>query len=533
MAQKSWPSDAPRRAPPPPAARRARARPSIATPVPVGRSSRSSSSKTSAGQGVDAGVAGADQRHAGLRRRGRGPARARASSSRQRRRVQALAGDQVGDQVEIEAVADDVVGLAQRLRRLGGAPAGAARADADDGEPAARPADRGGIDGARQRGRRRRWRARERCLGDDQRRLRPGGGQRRALGDAMAADLAEDDLGRIGQPRRLALQLGRGEEAGGTPSACADRMDRRLVRLQVERGDAGDRRRGETMLPRACRATSAITSSGAAPRSQPTPTARTGGCSTSVAAGSATVGDRRESVTDHSHCRSSAKARPATAASRRRRPRRGARTGSPASSAAVTAFAASGLAMRQPGGGSSRPKPRRTSPAVVIGGDAAGGRGDGAGEPVGAVMAAEQRHRDAAVLGDGDDRRLAALVGEQRRDGADQDAGGADADDRRAGGEQRAQVRDRVGERLRRRHRRARPGRAPACPAAAAADAAPAPARPAAERDERRARRQSRRRRRLGGPAGGRGSSRSRGASSSARSRSGRMRWSAKVARST
>ncbi|MFO1056779.1 MAG: hypothetical protein U1E53_07395 [Dongiaceae bacterium] len=56
-------------------------------------------------------------------------------------------------------------------------------------------------------------------------------------------------------------------------------------------------------------------------------------------------------------------------------------------------------------------------------------------------MAAEQRHRGAAVLGDGDHRRLAPLVGQQRRQRADQDAGGAQPDDRLAGGEQRAQMR--------------------------------------------------------------------------------------------
>ena len=40
--------------------------------------------------------------------------------------------------------------------------------------------------------------------------------------------------------------------------------------------------------------------------------------------------------------------------------------GSPLSSAAATGFTLSGLAMRQPGGGSSRTMPRRRSPAVVI-----------------------------------------------------------------------------------------------------------------------------------------------------------------------
>jgi hypothetical protein len=74
------------------------------------------------------------------------------------------------------------------------------------------------------------------------------------------------------------------------------------------------------------------------------------------------------------------------------------------------------------------------------GGDAAGDRGDPARQVIGAVMAAEQRHGDAAVFGDGDDRRLGALVGEQRRQAADDDAAGADGDDGLAGSEETAQV---------------------------------------------------------------------------------------------
>ena len=42
------------------------------------------------------------------------------------------------------------------------------------------------------------------------------------------------------------------------------------------------------------------------------------------------------------------------------------RTGSPASSAAVTAFTRAPLARRQPAGGASRAKPSAVSPAVVI-----------------------------------------------------------------------------------------------------------------------------------------------------------------------
>ena len=100
----------------------------------------------------------------------------------------------------------------------------------------------------------------------------------------------------------------------------------------------------------------------------------------------------------------------------RRRPLRSSATGSPASSAAATGLTRSGLAIRQPGGGSSSAKPSRRSPAVVIAAMPPSQRSAmRAGERVGAVMPAEQRHRDRAVLGQRDDRRLGPLVVEQRR----------------------------------------------------------------------------------------------------------------------
>lgn len=64
--------------------------------------------------------------------------------------------------------------------------------------------------------------------------------------------------------------------------------------------------------------------------------------------------------------------------------------------------------------------------------DAAKRRGEMAGERVGAAMPAEQRDRDRSVLGHRDHRRLVALVGDQRGKKADQDAAGADADNRPA-----------------------------------------------------------------------------------------------------
>jgi hypothetical protein len=50
--------------------------------------------------------------------------------------------------------------------------------------------------------------------------------------------------------------------------------------------------------------------------------------------------------------------------------------------------------------------------------------GERLGQFVGTPMTAQEGHDGAAVIGEGDDRRLGPLVVQQGRDGADQDAGG-------------------------------------------------------------------------------------------------------------
>ena len=62
------------------------------------------------------------------------------------------------------------------------------------------------------------------------------------------------------------------------------------------------------------------------------------------------------------------------------------------------------------------------------------------------MMTAEERHDGRAILGDGDDRGLGGLVAENRPHGPDQDAAGAQADDRAAGGEQPGDVGGGLGE---------------------------------------------------------------------------------------
>ena len=60
-------------------------------------------------------------------------------------------------------------------------------------------------------------------------------------------------------------------------------------------------------------------------------------------------------------------------------------------------------------------------------------------------MSAQQRHDHRTVVGYGNHRRLARLVGQQRGHGANQDARRADADDGVTGGEQVARMVQRVG----------------------------------------------------------------------------------------
>src|SRR5205814_8345513 len=69
--------------------------------------------------------------------------------------VASLASDRAAEQVEIKAIADDIVGGREQSARFGGAPCRIARANAERREPAAPPAAWGCLD----RGRRARDRA--------------------------------------------------------------------------------------------------------------------------------------------------------------------------------------------------------------------------------------------------------------------------------------------------------------------------------------------------------------------------------------
>ena len=215
----------------------------------------------------------------------------------------------------------------------------------------------------------------------------------------------------------------------GTPSACAAAITAGSSAFRSSEATQARASRASP-APSRVRCASCTSSSGAQPRSQPRPSASTPGCSTT------SPGASRRSVMRRVSRPCSAKGAPpavsqsAGAASVTRR------TGSPASSAAVTAFTRACAPRRQPGGRRVEGEPQGR---VARRGDRrprAEGRRDGAGEPVRAVMAAQQGHDAEPVLRHRDHRRLGALVREVRGEEADEDARGTDADDRRARAEQ-------------------------------------------------------------------------------------------------
>ena len=159
-----------------------------------------------------------------------------------------LLADGVGaDQVEIEPVADQVLGFCDQAPRLGGAPVGAAGSEADDREPALRSADRARVELGRAEGDGA-GDARALALGHEEPSLRAGGREGRTLGHAPAAGLAEHRFRRVGEAVGLLRQpLGR-EEAGGHAQRGRQGVDRGLGGLEVERDDAGDGMRAQPML---------------------------------------------------------------------------------------------------------------------------------------------------------------------------------------------------------------------------------------------------------------------------------------------
>ena len=341
------------------------------------------------GEAVDAGVAGRDQRDRPSlgRQIEREPHPRRLFADRAV--MPALAGDRTAEQVEIKPVADDFVGRREQRGRLRGPPCRIAGAGADDRQPAARAADRAGVE--------RRGGARDRAGGaarlatrNDEHAVRPGGGERRALGHAPAAGRAKRRLRADRQPFGFREQPRGRKKPGRNPERARKIMDRRLVGLEVDRNDRGDRARREPgrgeRVARQRRDFLGRDAALAADHRAPGPADGTPARCSSVSPTRSVTTTSRPSPALGPRPRAPSPAvrerggpAPSGVGARVRVPRavparsQSARaasstsiTGSPASNAAAIGFTRSGFAMRQPGGGSSSAKPRRRSPAVVI-----------------------------------------------------------------------------------------------------------------------------------------------------------------------
>ena len=133
--------------------------------------------------------------------------------------------EQVGARVDVRGVPDDDLRVAHRRLGRHGAKRGRAGPEPDDAQPA-----RGmGAAGDRHGG------EAVRLLGHDELGARPGGQESGGLGDARRADGVGDDRAR--RRHRYGAQRLRAE----SPQRQPERLQSRLGRLPIERGDLGDR----------------------------------------------------------------------------------------------------------------------------------------------------------------------------------------------------------------------------------------------------------------------------------------------------
>ncbi len=197
--------------------------------------------------GVDAWIAGADEGDAVSGGREVQRLAAAILLRPQREAMLRGAGQQVRGEVEIEAVADDLLRLAQDSLGLARAPFGGTRADPDHRERPLRLPYRRGIDVARGEGHGA-GHALTPPLGHEEGPARPGGGQRGALGHAPAAGLTKDDLGAGSQPIGLLEEPVRAQKPRRDVECGGQSVDGGLVGLEVDRGDAGDGFFGQARL---------------------------------------------------------------------------------------------------------------------------------------------------------------------------------------------------------------------------------------------------------------------------------------------
>ena len=385
-------------------------------------------------QGVDAGVARGYQGDGpALRGEVEGAPHPRLLRA-QPRRVAGLAGDGLAQEAQVEVVADHVAGGGQRRACLRTAPPGRARADAHDVKGSAAAADGLGIYGAGRAGDGA-GRPLRLDLGHDQRAVRAGGGERRALGHPVAAGFPEHDVRGIEEARGLRLERGGVEKPGRDAQLGGKRMDRRLVRLEVDGGEARHRLWGKAM-GRQGFMHQAGQRAGVHAAFRAHPDAQHRGVEHQLPPGTGcrVVGHAQGEVPALGEARAGLHQPAGVAGLDFERHRRAGNQRRRQGLDHLRIADAPALGRLVEGQAKTHVTGRRDR------GRPAQGCCDGAGKRIGAVVAAQDRHGDAAVLGHRHHRRLGALVGEQRGQRTDQNADGAQADDRDAALEQPAQV---------------------------------------------------------------------------------------------
>ena len=154
-------------------------------------------------------------------------------------------------QVDVELIPHQISRTGEKVLGLGGAPHRIAGAQPDDKKLPARPARKWlepgaffanpeGAGGAAAflffEG--------ERFSRTKRSPLRPEGGENGALGDPVAAGFRENDLGGVGEPRRLPLESGGGEKTERSAKLLGQKMKSRLVGLERD----GDNQSGRARI---------------------------------------------------------------------------------------------------------------------------------------------------------------------------------------------------------------------------------------------------------------------------------------------
>ena len=370
--------------------------------------------------------------------------------------------------VEIAPVPHEVRGPVDRAVRRGGPTFGRAWPEPDHRQRPAGPADLHGVDRPRRFANRAGGPPRL-GLGHPQRAPAADRGERGRLRDTVAAHFPEHRIGRVGEPGRQRFQGRRIEESRRYPEDLGQRVHRRLVGLDVDGEHPGQRPGGQVgagqravdQIHQLARRDAALATH---PEREAPPVIHQGVFIARFRGVGHPHGKRRIGLELDSRTPQPVRFSlpgPFHAGRGRRitgflppaRRERGFTSGQ--HEMTRLALQAAPFSGQQPGHErlavmrirqhpSGRWIVERDLPAALAGGGDRGGyaqrRAQAAGERIGAAMTAEERHHRACVLRDGDDGGLPALVGERGRQGPDQDARRAHADDVRPRGEQPAQL---------------------------------------------------------------------------------------------